>query len=337
MADILGSYLKGREMAGRSLDREEDARTQRLQQTKLMLELIRANAPLKNEDARDLANLDTLNPQQAERLYSSLYETNPTTFTQTFQYINQRRMAEKDQADRIQLQNLRNLALQNQAEYKRSLQTPSEEDYQQLYGERYKPFGGAPPYADRTYQEIERDLQGRTSAMNAASTAKNAGQPRPGALDQPIDASLVEAAAKEYGVPVPPDVNTFREYSAWLKPLTKPKVEEPPTASAQVAPQDEIVNYILATGQPKTKTNARGQSFSDPEVEALAAEIAARAVARGGNVNQNARAIMKEIGWKKGLNGKDAQKILDSLPDEKKKQSSKEKADALRRALRSTD
>jgi hypothetical protein len=325
MADILGSYLKGREMAGRSLDREEDARTQRLQQTKLMLELIRANAPLKNEDARDLANLDTLNPQQEERLFASLYETHPTTFTQTFQYINQRRMAEKDQADRIQLQNLRNLALQNQAEYKRSLQTPSEEEYQQQFGPLYEQIGMAPPpYSESTYPELNQMYGRAVQTYNAKTTRTGQGQPKPGALDQPIDASLVEAAAKEYGVPVPPDVNTFREYSAWLKPLTKPKVEEPPTPSAQVGAQDEIVDYILATGQPKTKTNNKGQAFSDPEVEALAAEIAARAVARGGNVNANARAIMKEIGWKKGLNGKDAQKILDTLPEERPKVSKEE-------------
>lgn len=332
MADIIGRYLQGEVAEGAAQERAQEQSTRRLAQTKLMLDLIRSNARLKNEDARDLSRLHELEPQEGERLLSSVFQNNPDNFPQVYQAYSNAQSQKFATEERIGMQDIRALAQQEILGRRRELMTPSEDEYQAIYGSRYSEFGDVPPLAGRTYPEIERDLQGRTSAKNATTAANDKQTPRPSPVDQPIDPEIVADAAEQYGVPVPASVKTFRQFTAWSKAQTKQKPEPTLSPSQSIEKVDEVEDYLFKRAQPKGKVDKQGFLDFDEDVKALMAEVSARAVRRGGgNANAVAWEILEKAGWKSGMKGKDARKILDSLgPDV----TPEEKADRIRKALR---
>jgi hypothetical protein len=300
-----------------------------------MLDMIRANAPLKPEDARDMARLKDLTPDEGQRLMSSVYANNPTVFPTLYNAYNQSQTQEVQQQNRYGMEDYRALLRDALAQGKREAETPTQEQYTSQYGPLYQGLGmQLPPYSGMTHSETGAAFGRAAQAYNAQTTRTGQGTPRPSAVDQPQDPGVFEEVAKVMGRELPKGYETWtkRQYESW-KTAKEPTPEKPEeTSSERVLRRPDVTNYAYEIAQPKvTKTYKNGEVDFDAAVNTLMAKVAQRALEMQGDANNNAEKILKEIGWKPGMSGKDAEKLLDKFPTTSAAPPS---ADEIRRRIR---
>lgn len=314
MADILGQEQAAYEAESRRLDRQEQAMMDRLQRQKLMLQLLRAGEKLKPEDARDIARAGDLTVEESSRLLASTYGME--AFPQVFSHWSQAQMEKERQHGRYELQDLRNLLSRTAKEHQRELQTPSEEEYNQLYVPRYAEYGiTPPPYGGRTYQEIEAELQHRKPKTTSAGGGSSG-------LDRPVNPDVVQEVANVLGRPVPPGSEnwTYREFNAW-KTAKAPAGPKELTPGQKITSVDEVKNHLydlLGEGMDVDKQTAQ-----------LISNIASRAISQGGDVLANAEEMLRKMNVTKKTKKGRREALADSLSTAPRPEDARRKIEAI--------